>query len=123
MEKFNWKTALGLTPLLVLAAASLAPAYTANVSTVTVSSSTVGTELVGGLTGAGGMIVNVPSGAASGVCVARMDAACSTLTSCIGAPIAADEAVSFEAKTDGAGQYCIILKTGSTAVAVGRNLW
>ena len=115
---------VGFAVLFFLVCPLLALAYTANVAIVTVSSSSSGIELTGSLPSGGGMIVNVPAGSASGVCVARMDAACSTLTTCIGAPIAVDAAAVFYAKTDGGdGRYCIILKTGSTAVNVGRNLW
>ena len=111
---------------LIVAAILLLPSvsdaqFVAKAETFSVCSSSSGTLITDGIPT--GMIVNVPAGAASGVCVVRMDAECSTLTTCIGAPIAVDSAVGFYGKEDGDGRYCGILKTGSTCVTVGRSLW
>lgn len=90
--------------------------YAPTVHSVTVSSSSVGTELFQGFER--GVYLN----ATGAVCIARLET-CSELTSCIGLPLAADTGVALSRGTDSSGRHCAILKSGSTPVTIGVNLF
>lgn len=100
-----------LSILLFARVASAAPVA----GSFTVSSSSQGVAIFS--LGTGGYINS--NGA---ICIARLDD-CTQLTGCWGIPLAADTAVYLDWRTDKEGQYCGILKSGSTPVTGGYNLW
>ena len=89
---------------------------TPTVGSFTISSSSVGSRVVDSF--GNGVYIN----ANGSICIARLDD-CTQLTQCAGIPLAADAAVSLNYRTDPTGQWCGILKSGSTPVTGGWNKW
>jgi hypothetical protein len=97
--------------------AGQAYAYDPFIQPFTISSSSVGTEIFGGFSGGAYISANGDIG------IARLDD-CSQLTSYYGTlPITATTAISLNSRNDASGKWCGILKSGSTPVTGGANIW
>lgn len=103
--------------LLFLLSAAQASARDPFIQPFTVSSSSEGTEIFGGFSGGAYVSANGDIG------IARLDD-CSQLTSYWGTlPITSTTAIALNSREDASGKWCGILKTGSTPVTGGANLW
>ena len=102
---------------LLMGVPAYADDFTPYVQSFTVSSSSVGSEIFAGFSN--GAYVS----ASGSIGIARLNN-CSQLTSYYGTlPLAADTAVSLSARVDSNGKWCGILKSGSTPVTGGANIW
>ena len=95
--------------------------WAASLTTVDCNSSTAGVQVVASI--GGGVVVTVPSGAASAVWFAKTEGTCSsTMTSAIGYRITAGNGYDFTSRDDGyTGQICCLRESSSGSILVTVN--